>query len=118
MPKVMIVDDDRMMVGLLSTLLELEGFDVVTVPDVHVLRDRAFDELPDAFVVDYNLKGVEGTRVVRWIRTTEQFQATPVLMSSGMDRELEAIASGANRFLLKPFDPAILVELLKQMLDE
>jgi DNA-binding response OmpR family regulator len=116
-PTVLIVDDDRTTVGLLKTLLELDGFSVEVVPDGINGREVALDVLPDAFLVDFNLADSEGTDFVRWLRTQEAFSRSPVVMASGMERGDAAADAGANQFLIKPFDPSILVDVLNKLLD-
>jgi len=115
-PKVMIVDDDRTTVGLLQTLLELDGFDVVTLADVRTAFDTARAERPDAFLVDYHLADMEGTEFVLQLRGDGAFQKTPVIMTSGLNRQDEADAAGADEFLIKPFDPGDLVKTLNRLL--
>jgi DNA-binding response OmpR family regulator len=116
-PTVLIVDDDRTTVGLLKTLLELDGFSVEVVPDSVSGCRVAMDIVPDAFLVDFHLADSEGTDFVRWLRAQEPFDETPVVMASGMEREDAAVEAGANHFLIKPFDPSILVDVLKELLD-
>ncbi len=116
MPKVMIVDDDRTTTGLLSTLLELDGFEVVLAADGTKAMSMAHETSPDIFIVDYHLADYEGTDFIKDLRNDAQFSKTPVLMSSGLNREKEALSVGANRFLLKPFDPGELVNILNELL--
>jgi CheY-like chemotaxis protein len=112
----MIVDDDRTTVSLLQTLLELDGFDVVLAADGTSALDKAHQTKPDAFLVDFNLSDIEGTEFVKQLRADDVFRQVPVIMASGMEREPEALAAGANHFLIKPFDPGDLVELLNRYL--
>jgi DNA-binding response OmpR family regulator len=116
-PTVLIVDDDRTTVGLLKTLLELDGFSVEAVPDSATGCKVALNIVPDAFLVDFHLADSEGTDFVRWLRAQEPFGQTPVVMASGMEREDAAVSAGANHFLIKPFDPSDLVDVLKKLLD-
>ena len=112
MAKIMIVDDDRTTVDLLKTLLELDGFEVFAVPDGEMAFQRAQELRPDIFLVDYHLSDFEGTEFVKQLRTDSMFASTPVIMTSGLNREDEANASGANSFLIKPFDPADLIPMV------
>ncbi len=113
----MIVDDDRTTVGLLRTLLELDGFEVVLAGDGSSALGKATESSPDAFLVDYHLADFEGTDFVRDLRATQQFSKTPVIMTSGLNRAAEASEAGANKFLLKPFDPGELVKLLGELIE-
>ena len=103
--KVMIVDDDRTTVKLLQTLLELDGYQVTVVgrgADVVPLAQQA---VPDVFLVDYHLSDIDGVDVIRALRALPQFASTPIVMTSGLDVEAEALRAGANTFLVKPFEP-------------
>lgn len=116
MPRVLIVDDDKITTSLLQTLLEIDGFEVALAPDGATGMQKARETPPDAFLVDYHLSDGDGVEFIRKLRATAQFGKTPIVMASGLDREDEALAAGANHFLTKPFDPGDLVDILKGML--
>lgn len=112
----MIVDDDRLTVSLLKTLLELDDFEVVSVPDGNSAYQKALTEKPDAFLVDYHLADGAGTDFIEKIRAAEEFITTPIVMASGLNREEEARTAGADEFMIKPFDPSDLVTVLNTLL--
>jgi DNA-binding response OmpR family regulator len=115
-PKLMIVDDDKLTVSLLTTLLELDNFQVVSVADGGSALKRAHEEKPDAFLVDFHLSDGAGTDFIRKLRADSHFHAAPVVMASGLNREDEARDAGADHFMIKPFDPGDLVDLLNDLL--
>ena len=117
MPKVMIVDDDRTTVNLLKMLLEMDGFEVALVPRGGMVLDRAHQEKPDIFLMDYHLSDMEGTTVIKSLRADPQFARTPIVMSSGLNVEDEAKKAGANEFLVKPFEPGNLSGILNKLLE-
>lgn len=117
MPRVLIVDDDRTTVGLLETLLQLDGFEVDSASDSETANSKAHDFNPDAFLIDYHLADCDGTEFVESLRKDAAFSKTPIIMASGLEREPEALAAGANVFLPKPFDPLDLISLLKRMVN-
>jgi DNA-binding response OmpR family regulator len=114
--KIMIVDDDRTTVMLLTTFLELEDFDVVNVPRGGMAMDKARMENPDAFLIDFRLQDMEGTKVISQLRAEPQFATTPIVMSSGMNIEDEALKVGANVFLVKPFEPGDLPRIFNDLI--
>jgi DNA-binding response OmpR family regulator len=114
--KVMIVDDDRTTVKLLQTLLELDGFAVCTSPRGADVIPVAEANNPDIFIMDYHLSDMDGVDVIRQLRAHERFAATPIIMSSGLDVEEEALEAGANKFLVKPFEPEDLPPLFARLL--
>lgn len=116
MPRVFIVDDDRTTSKLLQTLLELDGFQVVTVMRGADVLSKAVQLPPDIFLIDYNLADTDGAKVVRELRRDTRFSNTPIVVTSGMDVEHEAVDAGATCFIVKPFDPDALSQRLKEML--
>ena len=116
MPRVLIVDDDRTTVRLLKTLLELDGYDVSVAPTAAAVVTLALEVRPDLFLMDYHLDEMDGVQIVNHIRALPDFQHTPIVITSGMNVEREALAAGASRFLMKPFDPDSLNQLFRASL--
>jgi len=114
--KVMIVDDDRNTVKLLQTLLELDGYEVAVAPrgaDVMPIAEQA---LPDIFLMDYHLSDMDGVEIIRQLRAHDTFARTPIVMTSGLDVEDEALEAGANKFIVKPFEPGDLPALFNSLI--
>ena len=112
----MLIDDDRTTIGLLRTLLELDGFEVVLAPNGETALAEAQTSKPDAFVVDYRLPDYSGMDLVRELRAKADFAKAPIVMTSGLPRDEEALAAGADKFLVKPFEPNHLIEVLQELL--
>ncbi|MBL8162281.1 MAG: response regulator [Anaerolineae bacterium] len=117
MAKVMIVDDDRNTVKLLQTLLELDGFDIAIAPRGADVIPTAEETLPDIFLMDYHLADMDGVDIIRALRQHATFANTPIVMTSGLDVEEEALEAGANKFLIKPFEPSDLPILFNSLLN-
>ena len=112
----MIVDNDHATGSLLQTLLELDGFTVMTVQRGLQALERARATPPDIFLLDFKLDDMDGTDLARQLRATAQFARTPIVIASGMNVETEAIAAGANMFLVKPFEPSQLAGILNKLI--
>jgi DNA-binding response OmpR family regulator len=117
MSKVMIVDDDRTTVKLLQTLLELDGFEVQTVSRGMDAMPKALANRPHLVLMDYHLSDMEGVDIIRDMRRDAQLCDLPIVMTSGMDVEYEAMEAGATAFLLKPFDPDELPALFSRLME-
>ena len=114
MLKVMLIEDDQMMVSLLTTLLHMEGFKV-KVPSNHQLNDlisSIHKELPEIAFVDVNLRTSNGLDLVRQIRQKPGMDGIRILMTSGLNLKQECIQAGADGFILKPFMPDELIQLI------
>lgn len=111
----MLVDDDRTLSSLLQTLLELDGFAVVSVTRGDQVLARAQAERPNAIVMDVHIGDADGVEILRALRQTPELQSIPVVMSSGMDVEDKCLAAGATAFVLKPYPPDQLSQTLQQV---
>jgi DNA-binding response OmpR family regulator len=117
-PKVMVVDDDRTMVTLLRTLLELDGYQVVQPKNAASVLESIAAERPDLVLMDVFLKGHDGIDLVRGLRKLPELAQTPVVMTSGMDVSEQSLAAGANSFMLKPYDPEVLLQTIRSQLGQ
>lgn len=115
MAKVMLVDDDRTTIKLIQTLLELDGFEVATAVSGGASLPLAESFHPDVVLLDYHLTDMTGIDVVRELRANG-FADLPIIITSGLDVSYETINAGANQFLLKPFEPDELPNLLRQLI--
>jgi CheY-like chemotaxis protein len=112
----MIVDDDRTMVSLLRTLFELQGFQVLTALHRDAVLATLRDERPEVVLMDVFLSGLDGLDLLRQIRGTDDLKDVRIIMTSGMDLGDPCLEAGANAFLLKPYTPDQLLELIEENL--
>ena len=117
MKHVIIVDDDRTTVRLLTMLLEIDGFEVSQAPRPNIALEQARTKPVDAFIVDCNLAGYDGMDLLREIRADAELADRPVIMTSGKDLSGDAYAAGADAFLLKPFSTNVLSAKLEALLE-
>ena len=118
MPKVMLIEDDATMIGLLKTLLGIEGYEVVAFEGGEDVLQAVRREKPDAILLDVNLKNfgisdITGFDLLREMRLDNDVKDISIIMSSGMNYEQESKDAGADGFVLKPYMPDDLLELIK-----
>jgi DNA-binding response OmpR family regulator len=116
MPKVMLIEDDRTMLSLLQTLLNMEGFDVAYLerdedPEAILCAMRL--EKPSLVLVDVNLRKMSGFDLLHAIRQDAELKPVRVLMSSGMDFGMRSYEEGADGFILKPYMPDELIQKIR-----
>jgi CheY-like chemotaxis protein len=116
MAKVMIVDDDRTTVSLLETLLEMDGFEVVTEARKDRILPGIRSSAPDLVLMDVFLAQSDGMGVLADLRSAPDLAGLRVVMTSGMDLEEQCLAAGANAFLLKPYSPDQLTKVIQENL--
>ena len=121
MTQIIVVDDDNTNSSLIKMLLELDGFSVEACEDQQKAEVAATPNTK-AFVIDCHLaRGRSGLDLLRAIRAgnTNAKKETAVIITSGDYRqEDESIECGANLFLLKPYPPNALSEVITEILSE
>jgi CheY-like chemotaxis protein len=122
-PLVLVVDDMPQIRLLLRLNLELEGFEVEEAFDgedcVGRLRD-ATRRRPDVVTLDSVMEPVDGWTAVSQIRSDPQLAALPVVMitaSVQAHHRARAQAVGVDAFVEKPFEPDVVVEAVRSLLD-
>ncbi|HEX4956174.1 MAG TPA: response regulator [Thermoanaerobaculia bacterium] len=106
MAKVLIVDDDPDIVGIVRLLFETAGHQVATTLDPRRALDLAEDFPADAMVLDVMMPGMSGWEVLEEVRGSNRLQGLPVLMLSAIgdaENRTRGLRAGADDFLPKPF---------------
>jgi DNA-binding response OmpR family regulator len=114
--KVMLVDDDRTLTGLMKTLLELDGFAVSIVAQVAQVPAQLQAQRPDVVIMDVHLADGDGLVLLRQLRADPATSTLPIIMASGMDLEDQCQDAGATAFILKPYPPDQLTETIQKAL--
>ena len=117
MPKIMLAEDDHTMVTLLETLLGMEGYQVVALSVNEDIFDAVREDYPDILLMDVHLPHSNGLDVLDQLRANAETRDLKVVMSSGLDLDLECKNHGADDFLLKPYMPDDLLNILKRNLN-
>lgn len=104
--KILVVDDDARLRGLLQRFLEEQGYLVKTVADAQQM-DRALSrEIYSIMVLDLMLPGEDGLSICRRLREAETDMPIIMLTAKGDDNErIEGLEAGADDYLPKPFNP-------------
>lgn len=114
MPKVLLADDDHIMVSLLKTLLTLEGYTTASLLDQKGdILENIRCEAPDILILDLHLGNQSGLDLVRRIRGTGDLKHIRVIMVSGLNKREECLKAGADDFLLKPYMPEELFQKMR-----
>ena len=114
--KILIVDDDEAITGLLAQMVEFSGFEAHTENSgaAGVEAVRRLD--PDVVVLDLMMPGMSGWDVCKKIRT---FSQVPILVLSAVtDSQLvmQSLDNGASGYLVKPVPEKVLISHIKELL--
>ncbi|MFN7149207.1 MAG: response regulator transcription factor [Microthrixaceae bacterium] len=115
--RILLVEDEAALADGVARGLKAEGFEVEIAYDGLTGLDRARQDDIDVVVLDIMLPGLNGYRVCRTLR--EEGIGTPILMltaKSGEYDEAEALDTGADDFLSKPFSFVVLVARIRALL--
>jgi DNA-binding response OmpR family regulator len=118
MARVLVVDDDELLVELVTFTLESHGHEVMTAEDGIEGIELAAREAPDIIVLDGTMPGADGLDVLRQIRRMAG-NRLPVIMLSARKQERDVVgglAEGADDYLIKPFMPEELAERIGKVL--
>ena len=117
--KVLIVEDDEAVVGMIERYLDEYSFSFQTASDGFKAGAMLMDFKPDLLILDLSIPEMDGFEVLKFVRETEVLKKTKVLVISGTgDGELEkARKAGANKVLGKPFKPQKIKKAVARLLD-
>jgi CheY-like chemotaxis protein len=118
LPRILVVDDDQVMVSLLQTLLQLDGFEVVGAHPQESVVEAARASRPDLILMDVFLRGSDGLAILTLLKADPGLAVTPVVMCSGMDLGEQCMQRGAHAFLIKPYTPDHLLNTIRACLAE
>lgn len=115
--KILIVDDDPLILRMVSDKLVREGYDVVTAPSGQVALDVIeVQGLPHLAIVDINMPGMDG---FDFCRIVQSYSDLPVVMLTAVDEEetiIRGISNYAEDYITKPFSPRELVARIQRVL--
>jgi len=116
-PRVLIVDDEPVLLRLLEVNFRLAGFEVRTALRGEAAVAEAAAEAPDVVLLDLGLPDMDGEEVLRKLRQLPGMREVPIVVVSGTDRDAtpgRGYASGVFAHLTKPADPAHVVETARR----
>lgn len=115
--KILLVDDDRLVLSTLSSSLQNAGYQVETASSGEAATRLCEHKTPDLAVLDVRMPGMDGVEVARWMG--EHTEIPFIFLSAhGEDDVVEkAVASGAMGYLIKPIDPPQLFAMVNAVLE-
>jgi twitching motility two-component system response regulator PilH len=114
--KILLVDDSKTELHVLSELLTRKGFQVRTAENGEDALKRLQEETPDLILMDVVMPGQNGFQLTRAITRDPQFAQVPVIMCTSKNQETDRVwgmRQGAKDYVVKPVNPEELLSKIK-----
>jgi two-component system chemotaxis response regulator CheY len=119
--RILIAEDSNTMRSMLvSTIDELEKYTIVEAASGFEALRLLPREQVDLIITDINMPDINGLELISYVRNNPNYQSIPlfVVSTESGDKDLEkGLALGANEYLIKPFDPVRLQQLICKYLE-
>jgi two-component system chemotaxis response regulator CheY len=116
---ILAVDDSGSLRQMVAFSLKAAGYQVVEAVDGQDGLEKAKNQVFDLVLTDQNMPRMDGLTLIKALRALATYQKVPILMlttESSDDMKNKGRAAGANGWLVKPFDPQKLTEVVKKVI--
>ena len=116
---ILAVDDSGSLRQMVVFSLKAAGYEVTEAIDGQDGLEKAKLQIFDLVLTDQNMPRMDGLSLIRALRALSEYQKVPILMlttESSDEMKAKGRAAGANGWLVKPFDPQRLTEVVKKVI--
>ena len=116
---ILTVDDSGSLRQMVAFSLKAAGYDVVQAVDGQDGLNKAKEKTVDLVLTDQNMPVMDGLSLISNLRTLASYQRVHILMlttESSDEMKAKGKAAGANGWLVKPFDPKRLIEVVQKVI--
>ncbi|GGD41463.1 response regulator [Aureimonas glaciei] len=119
MATILLVDDSPTILSSMSAILRKAGYATESAPNAQAAIDKVSQGLaPKLVITDYHMPGMHGVELIGKLRRLGPTRFTPMLVlttDSQPEKRSQAKAAGATGWLVKPVDPASLLQVVRQL---
>ena len=118
-PRILVADDDPVIVRLLEVNFRLEGYDVETASHGEETIQKALEVGPELILLDVMMPGLDGWELCRRLKEDDGTAGIPVIFLSARAQEEDrkrGLELGVVEYVTKPFDPGDLVGLVARII--
>ncbi len=116
---ILCVDDSSSIRQMVSFTLKSAGYDIIEAVDGQEGVDKAKAKTVDLVLTDQNMPRMDGLTLIKTLRTMPAYKSVPILMlttESSDAMKTQGRAAGATGWIVKPFDPQKLMEVVKKVI--
>ncbi len=113
----LVVDDSASMRQLVAFAVKDAGFDVIEAANGKDAMDKARGAKLDMVITDLNMPEMDGIELIKQLRGKAEYKFTPIVMLTTESQEAkkqEGKSAGASGWIVKPFNPEQLLEVVKK----
>ncbi len=118
--KILLVDDNKITLKLVTKYLEGNDFDVQVAMDGEECISILNNEKPDVILLDVMMPKLDGYETIKQLKSNENTKDIPVIIVTALNditNQVKAISSGADDFLSKPIEEKLLIAKIKLFTD-
>ena len=117
--KILIIDDEPDILRAAKVRLMSFGYEVITAGDGSDIVNLVQKNMPDLILLDLRLPRMDGDKICAMLKADDRFKNIPIIIftaSSDLNTSKKVKDSGANGYLIKPFDTEELLQIIKKFL--
>lgn len=116
---ILIVDDQVSIRQIIASILRRSGYtDLLQAENGKIAIRKMEEQKVDLLILDWDMPVMNGLDVLKWLEGNEKYADLIKLMLTARaekDNVIEAVAYGANNYIVKPFSPAILLKKVEEL---
>lgn len=118
--RILVADDDPVILRLIQVNLELEGYQVLTANNGEEAVATATSETPDLVILDIMMPRMDGYQTCERLKADDTTKGIPVVFLSAKAQQADiekGKSYGVEEYLTKPFDPTELLEVVERLVN-
>lgn len=117
--RVLVCEDEKLVARAMQIVLEKAGYNVKLAVDGNEALESIAEEVFSAIIVDVHLPYASGLEIIAQLRNDKGYDTPIIVVSAISDDNIQKQAHllGANKYLLKPYDPKQLVNVVHELLN-
>ncbi|MFH1098179.1 MAG: response regulator [Candidatus Desantisbacteria bacterium] len=120
MAKILIIDDEPLLVMAMKIRLESVGYEVISAYDGQEGLTKAQEEHPDLIILDVMLPKKNGYQICQQLKFDEQYKHIPIIMLTAKTQKMDkkyAQQAGADFYITKPFENKELLAKIRELIE-